>query len=234
VDGSANLIAWRRLWPALLLLSVIALLPVGYSFEAPLTIAAAFGLVHAWRMREVLRTDPGVRLAIVLFACYWLAALISAAVAIAPAKTWSTVAVVLRFLPFALFAALLLRDSELWPQIECAVAAVVVLWLLDAWVQIFTGHSIAGAMEAERLSGIFGAGNLKLGPVLAVLSPFVLSAARDRYGGRGLIVACVFMLMPILLAGSRAAWLTYALVVAVFLWRQTRTPLRACRSSASS
>jgi O-antigen ligase len=36
----------------------------------------------------------------------------------------------------------------------------------------------------------------------------------------------VFVLMPILLAGSRAAWLMYAIVVAVFLWRQTRTPLR--------
>jgi O-antigen ligase len=226
VDKTANLIAWRRLWPALLVLSILALLPVAYSFEAPLTIAAVFGLVHAWRMRDALRTDPGVRLAVVLFACYWLAALISAPGAIAPGKTWSTVAALLRFLPFALFAVLLLRDSELWPQIECAVAAVVVLWLLDAWVQIFTGHSIAGAMEAERLSGIFGAGNLKLGPVLAVLSPFVLGAARDRYGGRGLIVACVFMLMPILLAGSRAAWLMYGLVVAVFLWKQTRSPLR--------
>jgi O-antigen ligase len=103
---------------------------------------------------------------------------------------------------------------------------IVVLWLLDAWVQIHTGYSIAGPREAERLSGIFGAGNLKLGPVLAVLSPFVLNAARERFGVRGLIVAGVFMLMPILLAGSRAAWLMYALVVAVFVWRQTRSPLR--------
>jgi O-antigen ligase len=226
VDGSSNLIAWRRLWPALLVLSVLALLPVGQAFEAPLAIAAGLGLIFAWRVRDTLSTDPGVRLAIILFGAYWLAALISAPAAIAPDKTWSTVAVLLRFLPFALFAVLLLRDADLWPQIECAVAAVVVLWLIDAWVQIFTGHSIAGAMEAERLSGIFGADNLKLGPVLAVLSPFVLATARSRYGGRGLVVAGVFMLMPILLAGSRAAWLMYALVVAVFLWQQTRAPLR--------
>jgi O-antigen ligase len=226
VDGSSNLIAWRRLWPALLVLSVLALLPVGQAFEAPLAIAAGLGLIFAWRVRDTLSTDPGVRLAIILFGAYWLAALISAPAAIAPDKTWSTVAVLLRFLPFALFAVLLLRDADLWPQIECAVAAVVVLWLIDAWVQIFTGHSIAGAMEAERLSGIFGADNLKLGPVLAVLSPFVLATTRSRYGGRGLVVAGVFMLMPILLAGSRAAWLMYALVVVVFLWQQTRAPLR--------
>ena len=226
MDEPSNLIAWQRLWPALLVLSVLALLPVGQAFEAPLAIAAGLGLFCAWRMRDTLSADPGVRLAIVLFGAYWLAALVSAPAAIAPGKTWSTVAVLIRFLPFALFGALRLRDSDLWPRIEYAVAAIVVLWLLDAWVQIFTGHSIAGAMEAERLSGIFGADNLKLGPVLAVLSPFVLAAARSRYGGRGLAVAGVFMLMPILLAGSRAAWLMYALVVAVFLWQQTRAPLR--------
>jgi O-antigen ligase len=216
----------RAQWPAMLMLAVIALLPIGATAELPLVIAGFAGLILAWRARASLRDDSGVRLAVALFACYWLAALISAPAAVAPEKSWSTVAAILRFLPFALFAVLSLRDISQWPHIECAVAMIVVLWLLDAWVQIFTGYSIAGPMEAERLSGIFGAGNLKLGPVLAVLSPFVLNSARERFGVRGLIVAAVFMLMPILLAGSRAAWLMYAIVVAVFLWRQTRSPLR--------
>lgn len=216
----------RSLWPALLLLAVLALLPVGRAAEAPLLIAGAAGLVAAWRARATLRHDTGVRLVVTLFACYWLAALISAPAAVAPEKTWSTVAVILRFLPFALFAVLCVRDPAWWPRIDAAVAMILVLWLLDAWVQIFTGYSLGGPMEAERLSGLFGAGNLKLGPVLAVLSPFVLSSARERFGARGLILAVVFLLMPILLAGSRAAWLMYGLVVVVFVWRQTRAPLR--------
>ena len=216
----------RGLWPALLVLSVLALLPIGIGSELPLVIAGVAGLVVCCRARAHLRTDPGVRLAAAVFACYWLAALVSVPLAIAPQKTWSTVAGLLRFLPFALFATLALRNVAVWPQIEGAAATIVVLWLLDAWVQIFTGYSIAGPMEAERLAGIFGAGNLKLGPVLAVLSPFVLKAARDQFGARGLIFAIVFMLMPILLAGSRAAWLMYALVVVVFVWQQTRAPLR--------
>jgi O-antigen ligase len=219
---------WQRVrgqWPAILVLAVLALLPVGAAAELPLLIAGVAGLVVAWNVRDSLRTSRGVRLAVVLFACCWLAALISAPGSVAAEKSWSCVAGTLRFLPFALFAVLRLRNVALWPQIECAAAMIVVLWLLDAWVQIFTGNSIAGPMEAERLSGIFGAGNLKLGPVLAVLSPFVLNAARARFGARGLIVSMVFMLMPILLAGSRAAWLMYALVVAVFAWRQTRAPL---------
>ena len=216
----------RAQWPALVVLMVLALLPVGRAAELPLLVAAVAGIILAWRRRRQLRADAGVRLVAILFACYWLAALISAPGAIAPEKTWSTVAALLRFAPFALFAVLALRDAAWWPQIECAVAMVAVLWLLDAWVQIFTGNSIAGPMEAERLSGIFGAGNLKLGPVLAVLSPFVLNVAQHRYGVRGLVVAAVFVLMPVLLAGSRAAWLMYAIVLAVFFWRQTRSPLR--------
>jgi O-antigen ligase len=216
-----------RTWlAAVLVLAVLALLPLGRTSEAPLVIAAAAGLVLALNARARLAGDAGVRLVVVLFACYALAALLSAPGAVAPEKSWSTVAAIVRFLPFALFAALALRDDALWPRIECAAAMVVVLWLLDAWVQIFTGASIAGPAEAERLTGIFGAGNLKLGPVLAVLSPFVLNAARARFGTRGLVVSAVFVLMPVLLAGSRAAWLMYALVVAVFAWRQARSPAR--------
>jgi O-antigen ligase len=216
----------RALWPALLVLSIVALLPVARSAEAPVILASVAGLWFAWRERNRLAANAGVRTVFALFACYWMAALISAPAAIAPAKSWDTVGGVLQFLPFALFAVLALRDAAQWPRIECAVAMIVVLWLLDAWVQIFTGYSIAGPMEKERLSGIFGADNLKLGPVLAVLSPFVLNVARSRFGARGLIVAGAFLLMPILLSGSRASWLMYALVLAVFFWQQARTPSR--------
>src|SRR5690606_40031617 len=95
------------------------------------------------------------------------------------------------------------------------------LWLIDAWIQFNTGHGLGGAPEPERLSGIFGADNLKLGPVLAVLSPFVLLAARAVAGRPGLLLAFVLVLVPVLAAGSRAAWLSYAIVSVVIAWRET-------------
>ena len=214
------------MWPLWIALSVLVLLPIGRASEAPLIVGAIAGLVLAWRQRASLRADVGVRLAAIVFAFYWLAAFISAPGAIAPEKSWSTVAALLRFLPFALFACLALRKAAWWPLLVDACAAVVVLWLLDAWVQIFTGWSLAGAETADRLSGIFGAGNLKLGPVLAVLSPFVFVAARRRWGWRGLVIAFAFQLMPILFAGSRSAWIMYALVALAFAWMHTRAPLR--------
>jgi O-antigen ligase len=216
----------KTLWALWIVLGVLVLLPLGRASEAPLVVGAVVGLILAWRQRALLRADAGVRLAVTLFACYWLAALISAPGAVAPEKSWSTVGVLLRFFPFALFACLAMRKAVWWPLLVDACAAVVVLWLLDAWVQILTGWSLAGAETADRLSGIFGAGNLKLGPVLAVLSPFVFVAARRRWGWRGLAVAFVFQLMPILFAGSRAAWIMYALVALAFAWMQTRAPLR--------
>src|SRR5262249_39029842 len=154
-------------WPALLMLSALALLPLGRSAEAAIDLAALGGVIFAWRARAALRTYAGVRLAALLFACYWLPALVSAPGAVAPQKSWETVATLLRFLPFALFAVLALRGAD-WTRLTAAAAMLIVLWLLDAWVQVFTGYSLAGAMSSERLTGVFGS-NLKLGPVLAVL-----------------------------------------------------------------
>jgi O-antigen ligase len=210
---------------ALLVLSVLVLLPLGRSAELPLAIAAIAGLVLLARGRLRL-DDAGVRLVLVLFACYWLPAFLSGFAAVEPGKTWATVATTLRFLPFALFAGWALRDTSRWPALVAAAAAVAGLWALDAWVQMATGYSLGGAAEKERVSGIFGAGNLKLGPVLATLSPFVLLAARARFGRRGLVVAFLLLAVPILLAGSRAAWLSYALVGVLLAWHETRDPRR--------
>ena len=216
------------------MLLVLALLPIARSAEAALGLGAFGGLVLLWRERARLRADIGLRLVLVLFACYWLAALCSAPAAVAAQKSWSTVGVLLRFLPFAAFACLGLRRAAAWPRLLDACAMLIVLWLLDAWVQVLTGYSLGGAMSSERLSGIFGAANLKLGPVLAVLSPFVFAAARARFGQRGLIAAFVFQLPPVLLAGSRAGWLMYVLVTLAFAWRETRAPLRFLGWSAAA
>jgi O-antigen ligase len=118
------------------------------------------------------------------------------------------------------------RDDARMRALYFFTGVLVALWALDAWVQILTGHSLGGQAEPLRISGIFGADNLKLGPVLAVLSPFVLWSARIGFGRAGLVIALLFLLGPILLAGERSAWLMYALAAIVFLWREARTPSR--------
>jgi O-antigen ligase len=218
-------VSCNRIGPALLVLAVLVLLPLGRSSELPLACASIAALVLLAKRRIDLR-DPASYLVLTLFACYWLPALLSGFAAIEPGKTWSTVAVTLRFLPFALFAAWALRDAARWSGLVAAVGVIVALWVVDAYVQMATGYSLGGAAEKERLSGIFGAGNLKFGPVLATLSPFVLLGARACWGRRGLAIAFLLLAAPILLAGSRAAWLSYALVSMLIAWHETRDPRR--------
>ncbi|MEO7051638.1 MAG: O-antigen ligase family protein [Rhodanobacter sp.] len=202
---------------------VIALLPFGRSAELG-TFLCLLGIIMLFaRDPQALRQHPGARLLLWLLAAYVAAALFSALDAIRPGKSWTTVLASLRYLPLGLYACFAIRRESKLQTLYIAVGLVVALWCVDAWVQAFTGWSLGGRPQAERISGIFGADNLKLGPTLAVLSPFVLWAAWQRWGRPGLLLACLLVLGPVLLAGSRSAWLCYVLVLAGFGWREARS-----------
>ncbi|MCX7514452.1 O-antigen ligase family protein [Frateuria hangzhouensis] len=205
---------------------VIALLPVGRSSELG-TLLCLIGTVLLFlRHPDALRGHAGARLLLVLLACYVGAALLSSVDAVAPGKSWGTTAGLLRYAPLGLYACFAMRREDKLRALYVAVAAVVALWVADAWLQAFTGWSLGGHAQAERVSGIFGADNLKLGPTLAVLAPFALWAARERWGRMGMVLAFAVLLGPVLLAGSRAGWLCYGLVGLAFAWREAGSARR--------
>ena len=205
---------------------VVFLLPFGRSSELGVLICMLGAIILFVRDRGALTGHPGARLLLWLWAAYFLAAVISSPDAVDPARSWSSAAAYIRFAPFGVYVCFAIRRESRLNALCLATGIVVALWALDAWVQAFTGHSIGGRADPQRISGIFGAGNLKLGPVLASLSPFVLWAAKRRFGRGGLIIALLFLLVPILLAGSRAAWITYAVALLAFFWIEARSPLR--------
>lgn len=206
--------------PLLPLWLVPALLPFGRSAELGVVLCLLGVVLLFAREPGAFASHPGARLFTWMLGAYFGAALISSLDAIAPGKAWGTVAAILRFLPLGLYACFAIRRERKAQAIYRATAVVIGLWALDAWVQALTGWSLGGHAEAERLSGIFGADNLKLGPTLAVLAPFGLWAARERWGRVGLILGFGFLLGPVLLAGSRAAWVCYAIVGLAFAWRE--------------
>jgi O-antigen ligase len=205
---------------------VIALLPFGRSSELG-TLLCLIGTVMLFvRHPRALHGHPGARLLLALLACYVGAALLSVIDAVAPGKSWSTTAGLLRYAPLGLYACFAIRREARLRSLYVAVAAVLAVWAIDAWLQALTGWSLGGHAEAERISGIFGADNLKLGPTLAVLAPFGLWAARERWGRVGLVLAFLALLGPVLLAGSRAGWLCYGLAGLAFAWREAGAPRR--------
>jgi O-antigen ligase len=205
---------------------VVALLPLGRSSELG-TFLCLLGVILLFaREPRALQEHAGARLLLWLLGAYVGAALLSAFDSVALGKSWGTVAAVLRYAPLGLYACFAIRRDSKLQALYVAVALILALWTVDAWMQALTGWSLGGHAEAERVSGIFGATDLKLGPTLAVLSPFALWVARRCWGLPGLLLAFVLMLGPVLLAGSRAAWLCYALVALGFAWREARSPLR--------
>lgn len=219
----AALVASLRAEPAAWwLAALVFLLPFGRSAEAVVLAMAVLGLPLLRELVRGLRRGEAERaqlLAAALFTAYWLPQLLSAPDSLAPSKTWTEVAADLRFLPFLLYAQRGLSAPGASVRALRLIAVVLALWCLDALVQAGFGASLGGANQVDRLSGIFGDGNLKLGGVMAALSPLLLLPVLQRFGWAAFGAAALALLTVILLAGARAAWASYALVLGLLLWR---------------
>ena len=232
---------WR--WAPAWVLAFVVLWPAPGYAEAVLALGAIAGIVKLvtsrFRGGTALLSGPAWALTSVLFFAYWLPEAISAIDAADRARALREAAVDLRYLPCLWVVASAVASDEGRRRTFGGLAVIVGIWTLDALIQAVTGtsplfwsidsikqaisgHGMCTAAEVaalDRLSGILGPCNLKLGIVLASLSPFALDAAGRRYGRIGWLVAAMLIGLVILLAGSRAAWLTYGLVLAWTGWR---------------
>lgn len=200
-----------------LLLAVPLLAPFGMAFELPILIGAVLGLIQLLRRRVDWRA-PGPRIALLLGLCYWLPELASAPDSLAARKTWAEAALDLRFIPFLIFAAGACRLPGAASRLRLGITLIAAFWCLDALLQAATGWSLGGHADSDRLSGIFGDDNLKLGGAMALLAPFALQVSLERGRWPLFAVTALVLLVVILLAGARAAWVSHGLAVLLTLW----------------
>lgn len=230
---------WAPWW----VLAFVALWPLPGIAESVLVLGALYAAVRMVQLRmqgkQHLLSSPAWALTSILFLGYWLPQAFSAFDAIDPATAWRKTAAGLRYLPFMWLVAIAVATPQrrrltlggialitaIWTADALAQAAFgssALFWSLDQLKQLVSGHGLCNAAEVaavDRLSGVLGPCNLKFGQVLASLSPFLLFAAARRAGLWGWGVAAAAVGVVLVLAGSRAAWLTYALVVAYSGWR---------------
>ena len=231
---------WAPAW----VLAFVALWPAPGYAEGVLALGALAGLIKLvssrFRGGNQLLGGPAWALTSVLFFAYWLPEAISAVDAMDRGRALREALVDLRYLPFLWIVAAAVADDAGRRRTFGGLAIIVGVWTLDALVeaatgasplftgidavkQAISGHGMCTAAQvaaADRLGGVLGPCNLKLGIVLASLSPFALDAMRRRFGRIGWLVAAVGIGLVVLLAGSRASWLTYGLVL---LWTGWRT-----------
>lgn len=230
---------WAPAW----VLLFVALWPLHGIAEVVLVLGALTGLftLLASRFRGGTRllSGPAWALASVLFAAYWLPEVVSLPGAVDTLQVLRKLAADLCYLPFLWVAASAVASDHGRRIVFTGVAWIALLWTGDALVEVVSGRSplfwlldhgrlqllgeglctSVAHIPPDRLGGVLGPCNLKLGIVLACLSPFALEVARRKFGKPGWLVTALAMGVVVVLAGARAAWLTYALVLAGSGWR---------------
>jgi O-antigen ligase len=231
---------WR--WAPWWVLAFVALWPAPGYAEGVMVLGALAAIVKLllarFRGGMQLLSGPAWALTSVLFFAYWLPELFSSVDAVDGTRALKESLVDLRYLPFLWLVAAAVAGDRARRITFVGLGVIVGIWTLDALVQagfgsspLFSGidrikHAISGHgmcpvqnLAQDRLSGVLGPCNLKLGLVLASLAPFALYAAARRFGAFGWIVASAAVGLVVLLAGSRASWITYGLVLLLSGWR---------------
>ncbi len=175
--------------------------------------------VHRFRGGDALLSREAWALTGALFFSYWLPELISCIDAVDPLRSLYEVLADLRYLPFLWLCAIATHREGDRRIVYAGIAILVLTWSLDGLVQAMTGYSMGGPSTADRISGVFGAKHPHLGQVLASLAAFPLGLAARRAGAIGWFGTVLLVGAVILLAGSRAAWITFALVLLFSGWR---------------
>ena len=211
-------------WTPFIILAFVALWPTVGPAEVVLSLGSIVSLAilsyRRFRDGTALLSREAWALITALFFCYWLPEFFSALDAIDGKRAWREVLLDLRYLPFLWLTAIAVALRRGRRIVFVGLGVIALFWALDAAFQSVTGWSLGGANSSDRLSGIFGAGNLKLGLVLATLSPFALEAAVEKFHAPGWIFTAIIFGLVILLAGSRASWLVYALVLILSGWQR--------------
>lgn len=224
---------WAPWW----VLAYVALWPLPGIAETVLGLGAVYAaarmVIRRVQHRPHLLSPAAWALTSILFLGYWLPQVFSAFDAVDPSASWTKAAAGLRYLPFMWLVAIAVATPQRRRLTLGGLAVITGLWTLDALVQALagtspwfwslqqlklaiSGHALCPAEEAalaDRLSGALGPCNLKFGQVLASLSPFLLLPVARRFGNAGWLLAAAAVGVVLLLAGSRASWITFGLVV---------------------
>ena len=240
--GPAPLPADAGRWAPAWVLVFVALWPAPGLAETVLSLGAVFA---AWRLLRrrfqggtQLLSGAAWALTSVLFLAYWLPELLSAFDAVDVPLALRKSASDLRYLPFMWLCAIAVANPCRRRRTFGGLAVIAGVWTLDGLVQALagtsplfwsmdqlkwaiSGHGLCTPAEiaaVDRLGGVLGPCNLKFGQTLASLTPFLLFAAAAR-GRLAWALAALGAGVVVVLAGSRAAWLTYALVLLFSGWR---------------
>ena len=196
----------------------ILLMPFSRASEISISLLCLTGVGLLVKHYAMLRSERWFRLLALLFIVVWLPMLISAFDSYDPGKSWYQTGMAIRLFFAALAIAWFCRDPKVREWVLRIATWSMLFWAVDAVFQLVVGFDLLGYPNiAERLNGPFGTKNLKMGLVLAFLSPLVYEHARRKWPGWVMALSFVLITVVVFLSGIRAAWLLTLLMLVFYL-----------------
>ena len=212
----------KPFWTSLLVASPFLLLPVGRSSELPVAIMAIWGIWKVATTYSSLVKLPQLRYFTLLFLLIWLPVVFSYPDSANSDQTLRVAISTLRFYFAGLFIIATFAETPISALVSRIISWLVLFLLFDGLIQVIFGIDLFGYPYPDgRINGPFGE-NLKLGLIVALLSPFVLFSSNRINRVPGVAVLGLLLLIT-LLSGSRASWVMLAVSIAGYLYLELRS-----------
>ncbi len=208
--------------PVVLAWSFLLLLPFSRSSELPVFIMAILGGVLIWKHGKQAVWEDGAKTFSLLFLCIWVPMALSVPDSLWFEKSLSTTLTYPRIYLAGIFLIWMLREELPRQRLLKLSAWLLLFWVVDALVQAVVGYNLLGYAYPDRLNGLFGPKNWKLGLTLAMLSPIVWEYV-SRHGAKWqLALAWLGTATVVLLASNRESWVVFALATVMWVWVYAR------------
>jgi O-antigen ligase len=213
----------RASWtPVVLAWSFLLLLPFSRSAELPMFIMAILGGVLIWKHGKQAVWEGGAKTFSLLFLCIWVPMALSVPDSLWFEKSLSTTLTYPRIYLAGIFLIWMLREELPRQRLLKLSAWLLLFWVVDALIQAVVGYNLLGYAYPDRLNGLFGPKNWKLGLTLAMLSPIVWEYASRNGKKWHLALAWLGTAAVVLLASNRESWIVFALATVMWVWVYAR------------
>lgn len=202
--------------------SFLLLLPFSRSSELPMFIMAILGGILIWRHGRAATWQGGAKTFSLLFLCIWVPIALSVPDSLWFKKSLSTALTYPRIYLAGIYIIWMLREDLVRQRLLKLSAWLLLFWVFDALVQAVVGYDLLGYAYPERLNGLFGPDNWKLGLSLAMLSPIVWEYVSRQGTTWQLALAWLGTAAVVLLASNRESWIVFALATVMWGWVYAR------------
>ena len=185
-------------------------------------IMAILGGVLIWKHGKQATWQGGAKTFSLLFLCVWIPIALSVPDSLWFKKSLSTALTYPRIYFAGIYLIWMLREDLARQRLLKLSAWLLLFWVADALIQAVVGYDLLGYAYPDRLNGLFGPDNWKLGLTLAMLSPIVWEYVSRNGAKWQLALAWLGTAAVVLLASNRESWIVFAIATLIWSWVYAR------------